>query len=80
MHSPLAMQALAHFCDSAGPLPSRRMSSTPETTAFGIGVAEAGRRRDRAGREAGAAFGAGVEHVVDAGGQGLFESGVLHRS
>ena len=35
MHSPLAMQALAHFCDSSGPLPSRRMSSTPEITALG---------------------------------------------
>jgi hypothetical protein len=35
MHSPLAMQALAHFSDSAEPLPNRRMSSTPETTAFG---------------------------------------------
>src|SRR5688572_3988656 len=35
MHSPLAIQALAHFSDSAGPLPKRRMSSTPDTTAFG---------------------------------------------
>ena len=33
---------------------------------------------DRAGLEAGAAFGAGVEHVVDAAGEGFFESGVLH--
>ncbi len=35
MHSPLAMQDLAHFSDSAEPLPKRRMSSTPETTALG---------------------------------------------
>src|SRR6185369_7512375 len=35
MHSPLAMQALAHFSDSAEPLPKRRMSSTPDTTATG---------------------------------------------
>ena len=66
MHSPLAMQALAHFSDSAEPLPNRRMSSTPDTTAFGIGVAKARGRGDRADLEALAAFGAGVEHVVDA--------------
>src|SRR5262245_8989893 len=35
MHSPLATQALAHFCETSGPLPSLRMSSTPDTTAFG---------------------------------------------
>src|SRR4029078_4781132 len=35
MHSPLAMQALAHFSDSAAPLPNRRISSTPLTTALG---------------------------------------------
>jgi len=45
---------------------------------FGIGVAQSGRPRDRAGGEAGAAFGAGVEHVVDAAIESFFESGVLH--
>ena len=78
MHSPLAMQDLAHFSDSAAPLPNRRMSSTPETTAFGSAPPRPAGAGDRTGREAGAAFGAGVEHVVDAAGQGFFESGVVH--
>ena len=79
MHSPLAMQALAHFSDSAGPLPSRRMSSTPDTTAFG----------SASPRPAGAAIGQALKqapHLVQASsmsstrrGEGFFESGVLHR-
>src|SRR3954453_5862270 len=35
MHSPLSMQALAHFSDSAGPAPRRTMPNTPATTSFG---------------------------------------------
>ena len=42
-----------------------------------VGAAEARGRGDRADLEALAAFGAGVEHVVDAAGEGLFESGGL---
>src|SRR6185436_17047439 len=53
MHSPLAMQALAHFSDSSLPLPKRKISSTPETTALG----------SAAPRPAGAAIGQTSKHL-----------------
>ncbi len=43
-----------------------------------VGVSETRGGRDGTGFEAGAALGAGVEHVVDAAGESVFKSGVLH--
>src|ERR1700716_277494 len=57
MHSPLSMQALAHFSDSAGPVPRRTMSSTPATTAFG----------SASERPAGPAIGQAVKHAPHVG-------------
>ncbi len=78
MHSPLAMQDLAHFSDSARALAEAENVEHAGDDGFRIGVAQPGRPRDRAGLEAFAAFGAGVEHVVDARCEGFLESGVLH--
>ena len=43
MQSPVSAQPFAQAIDACGPSPPRRMSSTPEITAFGVGVADAGR-------------------------------------
>ena len=53
MHSPLSMQAFAHFCASSGPSPRRTMSSTPAITAFG----------SASPRPAGAAIGQAAKHA-----------------
>ena len=45
-----------------------------------VGLADPSGLGDGAGDKARAAFGAGVEHVVDAAGESFLESDVLHQS
>ena len=62
MHSPLAMQDFAHFSDLGRALAEPQDVEHAGHHGLRIGVAETGRPGDRAGGEAGAALGAGVEH------------------